>query len=459
MLERCPVLDWAESGAMALTGFGDGPALASPAGVFGFLEEITGRLTAITRKARTEVRADPAELIAGRAALMGFTRNGRTSAGGSSRLLRAADGWCAITLSRTADVEAVPAILGVLGDSGSLVNGSLVNGGLGGGGFGDRRSGTTRADHEAAAWAALERAALATPAAELADAAQLLGVPGSALPRSALPGKPNAGSPAADGEGGSAGWPPWRRTRVAEPDPRARLAGAMVVDLSSMWAGPLCARLLGLAGARVVKVESASRPDGARAGNRDFYDWLQAGHRCVALDFGTQRDVLRALLGTADVVIEASRPRALANLGLAPEEIHHKQGQVWLSITGYGRAEPDRVAFGDDAAVAGGLVGWAADPAGGTGGTADGPVFCADAIADPLTGVCGALAVVESLTQGGGHLIDLSMRSVAAAFANAPEPDHGPHEVRPDGTVYCPAAGRAQDILPPRPPVPPVTSG
>ena len=58
------------------------------------------------------------------------------------------------------------------------------------------------------------------------------------------------------------------------------------------------------------------------------------------------------------MVIEASRPRALAQLGLAPEMIPHRDGQVWLSITGYGRAAPERAAFGDDAAVAGGLVGW-----------------------------------------------------------------------------------------------------
>jgi hypothetical protein len=416
---------------MALTGAADGPPVVSPAGAFGLAGEITGQLAATTREVGAEVRADPAELIAGRAALMGLTRNGQTSAGGSSRLLRAADGWCAVTLSRADDVAAVPAILGILGDSGRLAD------------DGPGVSGALRDDSEGAgpqAWAALERAALATSAAGIADAAQLLGVPGSALP-----GKPAAG----------ARWPLWRRARVAEPDPRARLAGAMVVDLSSMWAGPLCARLLGLAGARVVKVESASRPDGARAGNRDFYDWLHAGHGCVAVDFRSQRDVLRALLATADVVIEASRPRALANLGLAPEGSHHKRGQVWLSITGYGRAEPDRVAFGDDAAVAGGLVGWPAGTAGGTGGTADGPVFCADAVADPLTGVCGALAVAQSIAEGGGHLIDLPLRSVAAAFAAAPEPGHGPHDVRPDGTVYCPEAGRAQDILPPRPPVPP----
>jgi hypothetical protein len=425
-MRECSVLTWAASGAMALTGTAGEPPAASPAGAFGLAEEVTGRLAAVTREAGAEVRTDPAELIAGRAALMGLTRNGRISAGGSSRLLRAADGWCAVTLSRSDDVAAVPAILGVLGT------------------LGDPRGDGTGTGPEV--WTALERAALAVPAAEIANAAQLLGVPGSALP----------GKPAARGSTGDAKWPPWSRTGLAEPSPEARLAGAVVADLSSMWAGPLCARLLGLAGARVIKVESPDRPDGARAGNQDFYDWLHAGHESAALGFRSQRDILRALLTTADIVIEASRPRALANLGLAPEEIRPKKGQVWLSITGYGRAEPDRVAFGDDAAVAGGLVGW---PGGSASerdnGPADRPVFCADAIADPLTGVCGALAVAESVAQGGGHLIDLSMRSVAAAFASAPGPDHGRHEVRPDGTVYCPETGRSQDILPPRRPVPP----
>ena len=220
---------------------------------------------------------------------------------------------------------------------------------------------------------------------------------------------------------------------------------------------PLCARLLGLAGAQVIKVERAGRPDGARAGDRRFFDWLHAGQRSVAVDFRSAagRAALTALLETADVVIEASRPRALAALGLAPEAIPHRDGQVWLSITGYGRAtaDRDRVAFGDDAAVAAGLsAGLAARSAGAAGATLAQPVFCADAIADPLTGVCGALAVARSVAAGGGELIDLSMRAVAAAFAAAPAVGHGPHEVAPDGTVRCARLGREQVVLPPRPP-------
>jgi hypothetical protein len=427
MLEGCPVLGWAASGGMALTGHADGPPAASPAPAFGLLSAVVSELAAVTRSTGVEVRADPGELVAGRAAVAGLRRRGRVSAGGAARLLRAADGWCAINLSRADDVGAVPAIVGLLGGSVGVA--------------GD------------GAWGSLEAAARGVTAEALAGAAQVLGVPAGALPARALPAAAGAGWAAPGGRVG----------RMAARSGRTRLAGAVVVDLSSMWAGPLCARLLGLAGADVIKVETPDRPDGARAGERRFFDWLHGGHRSVALDFRSPpgRGALAELLAVADVVIEASRPRALAQLGLAPEMIPHRDGQVWLSITGYGRgdaAAAELVAFGDDAAVAGGLVGWTGDGPGegSLAGPGDGdPVFCADAIADPLTGLCGALAVARSVAGGGGELIDLSMRDVAAGFAAAAAIDHGPHVVRAvggrdgDAVVSCAALGLEQAVLAP----------
>ena len=410
---------------MALTGHAAGLPSLTPAAAFGLLGQVTDELAAVTGTAGPRARADPAELIAGRAALVGLTRQGPVSAGGTSRLLRCADGWCALTLSRADDLAAIPALLGLLGLDAPELAGAADPG-------------------AADAWAALATAAPARSAAALADNAQLLGVPAAALPP--LPAL-------ADGEA----WPPWRVSRIAGRSPAARLNGALVVDLSSMWAGPLCARLLGRGGARVVKVETPDRPDGARAGNRDFFDWLHAGHQSVALDFRSAagRDALGALLAAADVVIEASRPRALEQAGLAPAQRPHRDGQVWLSVTGYGRDRPDRVAFGDDAAVAGGLVAWVLSPGGG----GHEPVFCADAVADPLTGVCGALAVARSLADGGGQLIDLPMRAVAAGFAAADLPAQrilhpGSHqawrtEAGTSAIVRCDVLGRDQPVLPP----------
>ena len=172
----------------------------------------------------------------------------------------------------------------------------------------------------------------------------------------------------------------------------------------------------------MVKVESVHRPDGARRGPTEFFDLLHGGQEAVALDFRTEegRAALRQIVAAADVVVEASRPRALEQLGVIAEEILAEAAErgtgprVWLSITGYGRVAPegDRVAFGDDAAVAGGLVAW--DDAG--------PCFLADAVADPCAGLVAAAAALRSVAAGGRWLLDVSMRDVAADLAG-PSPD------------------------------------
>ena len=91
-----------------------------------------------------------------------------------------------------------------------------------------------------------------------------------------------------------------------------------------------------------MKVESLGRPDGARAGAPAFFDLLHGGHLSVALDFGSPDDLaaLRRLLAGADVVLEASRPRALRQLGIDAGQ-YVADGTVWASITAYGRAGED----------------------------------------------------------------------------------------------------------------------
>jgi crotonobetainyl-CoA:carnitine CoA-transferase CaiB-like acyl-CoA transferase len=202
----------------------------------------------------------------------------------------------------------------------------------------------------------------------------------------------------------------------------------IVVDLSALWAGPLCGDLLAGAGATVIKVESPARPDGARRGPPAFFDLLNGRKRSVALDFRHNEGVngLRALIRRADVVIEASRPRALEQLGLyAADEVRGGGPQIWISITGYGRTDPSaRVAFGDDAAAGGGLVVWHEGA----------PMFCADAVADPLTGLTAAHACLEALASGGRWLLDVSMAGVCGDLAGPTLP------VPPDVTVAPPRA-------------------
>jgi CoA-transferase family III len=307
--------------------------------------------------ARAEgVAADAVTLLGGRAALLGLRRGGRVSAGGATRLLAASDGWCAITLSRPDDVAAVPALL--------------------------------HADNVPAdPWPTLQRWVAAHPVSAVIERAGLLDIPAAALGEAAATG------------------PRIRRLWQTAP---AR-AGLLVADLSSMWAGPLCGHLLARAGATVVKVESPGRPDGTRAGDRRFFDWINGDKLSYCLDFDSQADELRALLAVADIVIEGSRPAALARRRLGPDDVTPRAGRTWLRITGYD-GSPGRPAFGDDAAVAGGLV----------AGSTQGPVFCGDAIADPLTGLEAAQAVTESLGRGGGEVIEVSLAAVAATYAALP---------------------------------------
>jgi CoA-transferase family III len=360
-----PVTAWAASGGMWLTGWPDQEPLADRAGV----------LTVATELAAPFPDVDVPALLFGRAALAGFSRRGRVSAGGSTRLVRTRDGWIAVTLARPDDVDAVPALVG-------------------------GASGTDP-------WPAVEAWAARCDGEEAVARAALLGAPAAVL--GAVPARA-----------------PVRATVISAPV-RPRYDRPLVVDLSALWAGPLCAHLLGRAGARVVKVESPDRPDGARAGNQRFYEWLHTGHEAVAVDLRSPE--FDALLRRADVVIEASRPRALRQLGIVAEEVVAATGAIWVSITGYGRddPEPGRVAFGDDAAVAGGLVAW---------DHAREPVFCADAIADPLTGLCAAGAVMAALADGGGRLLDVAMARVAAdASARA-----GYATEVPDAPVLAPHA-------------------
>jgi hypothetical protein len=240
-----------------------------------------------------------------------------------------------------------------------------------------------------------------------------------------------------------------RRVAVGQPVDRAPNAAPRVLDLSSLWAGPLCSHLLGIGGADVIKVESWERPDGAREGSPSFFDLLNAGKRSVAIEFRSEtgRRQLLQLIDTADVVIESSRPRALAQLGIdAAGCVRANPGLSWISITGYGRGEPEAnwVAFGDDAGAAAGLSSAIRD--------ADGPLFCGDAIADPLAGLHAAVAALGSFRSGGGELIDVNLCGVAA-FALAAGADCSGSariEAHVDGVFELVVDGERHLVLEPR---------
>ncbi len=341
---------------MWLTGHGAGLPMVP----VGRAASWAGRMARHVERAAVEagrsVRVDGRQLLAERAALTGRGRQGRLSVGGSCRLLPTRDGWAAASCARPDDPLLWSALIGHELDE--LLPQRISD-------WLDRHNG-----------------------AELDERAELLGLAAGSV--RAMPG--TGSGPAA--------------RAVPGPGRPRSVRGMLVVDFSALWAGPLCAHLLGLAGAEVVKVEVPTRPDGMRKGEESFYDLLHAGHRSVALDPADPagRAAMHALVRRADIVIEASRPRALAGFGLdAGQEV--ERGCTWVSITAYGR-DSDRVGFGDDVAAAGGLL--ALDREGA-------PVFCGDAIADPLTGLTAAALALSEPPGGRGVLWEVSMADVVAA--------------------------------------------
>jgi hypothetical protein len=306
------------------------------------------------------------------------------SANGSCRLLRSADRWLALNLPRTDDLELLPAWLGC----DAITDGVIP-------------------------WDDIAASVRVRSGPELVDQSQELG-----LAVALVPDEPQTRlDEQLRHRGTGDATRPFLRTAIGDPDADRVATGDLrslrVVDLSSLWAGPLCSRLLADLGAHVVKVESTTRPDGARSGDPELFARLHAGKEFAAVPFesGAQGAALRDLLAGADVIIEGSRPRALDRLGIDPVSVvSARPGTVWLSITAYGRTGPwrNRVGFGDDAAAAGGLV---------DGLDSDAPAFVGDAIADPLTGVLAAALVADAVRAGGGVLIDVALREVARGVA------------------------------------------
>jgi hypothetical protein len=326
--------------------------------IAGFASEIVRLSGEVGRRVEIDVAQ-----VADRSDALALKGPGIWSANRSCRLVHAADGWIAVNLPRTDDIDSVPAWIGC-------------------------RMG-------AAPWRAIVTRARRAPWRRLVEDATLLGLPVAGM------GEIQAEQPDAP------------LVRMAAG---ARRAGPLkVIDLSSLWAGPLAGAVLAAAGADVIKTESRARPDPLRQVAPGFFARLNGAKREAVIDLGSADDRARLAdaIADADVVITSARRRAFAQLDLGPERLFARNPSLtWVAISGYGwtGAEADRVAFGDDAAAAGRLVRWTECGA---------PRFAGDALADPLTGLAAAAGALEAIRRGGGFLVDAALARTAAGVAAA----------------------------------------
>ncbi|MFI7277047.1 CaiB/BaiF CoA transferase family protein [Streptomyces sp. NPDC049879] len=197
----------------------------------------------------------------------------------------------------------------------------------------------------------------------------------------------------------------------------APLEGLRVLDLATLFAGPLAATMLGDFGAEVVKVEHPRRPDPSRGhgpskdGVGLWWKFLGRNKRTITLDLSTPggRDVLLRLAAGADVVIENFRPGTLERWGLGWEELSAANPRLVLArVTGFGQFGPSsrRPGFGTLAEAMSGFAAVTGEPDGP-------PTLPPFGLADSIAALSTAYAVMTALAgrdrTGAGQVVDMAI--------------------------------------------------
>ncbi|WP_433188065.1 CaiB/BaiF CoA transferase family protein [Actinoallomurus sp. CA-150999] len=195
------------------------------------------------------------------------------------------------------------------------------------------------------------------------------------------------------------------------------LDGVRVLDLATLFAGPMAAMFLGDFGAEVVKVEHPSRPDPARGhgaakdGIGLWWKMLGRNKHTITLDLSAPegQEVLLRLVRDADVVIENFRPGTLERWNLPYERLQEANpGLVLARVTGFGQFGPyaRRPGFGTLAEAMSGFAAMTGEPDGP-------PTLPPFGLADGIAAIATAYAVMTALRArdltGNGQVVDLSI--------------------------------------------------
>ena len=196
--------------------------------------------------------------------------------------------------------------------------------------------------------------------------------------------------------------------------------GVKILDFTRVLAGPYGSYQLALLGADVIKVESRDGDD-MRFGNR-ANDWekrglaapwvaVNAGKRSITLDLKKPRalEVIKRLVGKADVVMENFRPGVMDKLGIGYETLKAINPRlIYCAVSGFGQVGPQRATAAFD-----GMIQAMSGLMSITGFEANGPTRVGFAGADVMSGATAAFGVASALYQrthtGKGQLVDVAM--------------------------------------------------
>ena len=197
--------------------------------------------------------------------------------------------------------------------------------------------------------------------------------------------------------------------------PQLPLGDLRVVDISTVLAGPNCARYLADYGADVIKVERPDTGDSLRNmawrdprdGSGLWWKMVNRNKRTVALDLKHEddRELLLSLLDDAHVLVENFRPGVLERLGLGPDILLARNPQLVITrVTGFGQNGPyaQRPGF---ASIAESMSGLAAIS--GEAGRA--PLLPPIALTDEITALVAAFATMVALHSNTGQVVDVNL--------------------------------------------------
>lgn len=196
------------------------------------------------------------------------------------------------------------------------------------------------------------------------------------------------------------------------------LAGVRVLDLSRVFAGPLCGQVLADYGAEVIKVEHPQRGDDTRdwgirigATETTYYNSMNRNKRSVTLDLQTSEGVkiVHDLLLQSDVVVHNFKTGGADKLGLGYEQLKAiKPDVIYVAVAGYDSSGPEAQRPGYDLVIQGeaGLMAL-------NGAKEQPPLKFGVAVVDLMTGMTAAQAVLAALfareRTGKGRFIEMAL--------------------------------------------------
>lgn len=210
------------------------------------------------------------------------------------------------------------------------------------------------------------------------------------------------------------------------------LEGVRVVDLSRFIAGPYCAMLLGDMGADVVKVEPPGRGEHSRGfgpfveGESLYTMVFNRNKRSLTLDLRSERgkQVLRGLLGKADVLVENFVPGTLEKMGFDWPALRALNPRLIVTrISGFGQSGPlsRQPCFDVIAQTMSGLMEITGDPEGR-------PTMAGTYVVDYSTGLYATIGTLGALQArnrtGAGQVVDVALLDSALSMLMTAIPEH-----------------------------------